>query len=145
MIYGNKGQVNGPIAEKGWPKKATGLGSKTREDHRQVGSNWKPGDSRQGGTRTKIPWLPGGCWKWEHYLVSSWLLFLSWNLNCLVDGRGGGAWGTKCDTKVATVRSPLTTVPTMTMTNDDVGRRVVNKMESQRHTWNFQTPRQTHR
>ena len=39
--------MNGPIAEKGWQKKAIGLGRRTREDHRKVGSNWKPWDSRQ--------------------------------------------------------------------------------------------------
>ena len=52
--------MNGPIAEKD-NRKAIGLGRRTRKNHRKVGSNWKPRDSRHGGrTRTKIP-LVGTC------------------------------------------------------------------------------------
>ena len=56
-------------------EKAIGLSRRTREDHRQVGSNWKPSDSRQGGERgSTIPRSPGGGPHKVHKLLFNWIL-----------------------------------------------------------------------
>ena len=47
-------------------EKVIGLGRRTREDHRKVGWNWKPWDSRHGGEcGLKSPGLPAGALKWK--------------------------------------------------------------------------------